>query len=114
MSFMRPEITIKMDWWEVDGDCGMFYYPANCISRDEARREGCLSKVFNIQKITGHGARLSAPGYLDCTEWSVHDTEAEAAQELIDMYYDMSFYEMTADQVDEYLMLVRITKGETP
>lgn len=32
-------------------------------------------------------ARLSAPGYMDCTEWTGgHATEAEAAQELADTY----------------------------
>lgn len=25
----------------------------------------------------GYGVRLSAPGYLDCTEWEVFDTSAE-------------------------------------
>ena len=32
-----------------------------------------------------YGARLSAPGYLDCTEWEVFDTEQEACSYLADM-----------------------------
>jgi len=38
--------------------------------------------------IEGYGARLSAPGYLDCTEWAVFDTVAQAEQYLEEMYGD--------------------------
>lgn len=44
-----------------------------------------------IQAVTAkyaYGARLSAPGYMDCTEWSLHATEAEAREALADMYGD--------------------------
>ena len=34
----------------------------------------------------GYLARMSAPGYLDCTEWSIHDTEEEALAYLEEMY----------------------------
>lgn len=40
------------------------------------------SEPVSWQWITGHGARLSAPGYLDCTEWSIFDTEQEAREYL--------------------------------
>ena len=30
------------------------------------------------ENITGYGARLSAPGYLDCTPWEVFESEQEA------------------------------------
>lgn len=34
-------------------------------------------------------ARLSAPGYLDCTDWSgPFDTTEEAAQALLDLYFE--------------------------
>ena len=36
----------------------------------------------------GYGARLSAPGYLDCTEWAVFETEDEAREYLEEMYPD--------------------------
>lgn len=32
------------------------------------------------------GARLSAPGYTDCTEWCVFDTEKEAHNYLVETY----------------------------
>jgi hypothetical protein len=39
-----------------------------------------------------HGwlARLSAPGYMDCTEWSAHDSWEDAAIYLINTYGDRS------------------------
>jgi hypothetical protein len=45
--------------------------------------EGTIQSWENIK---GYGARLSAPGYLDCTEWAVFDTEEEAEKYLTDMY----------------------------
>lgn len=41
-------------------------------------------QIFVIKE--GYLARLSAPGYMDCTEWSFHDTEEEALAYLEDMY----------------------------
>jgi hypothetical protein len=37
------------------------------------------------ENIKGYGARLSVPGYLDCTEWSVFDTKEEAEKYLDEM-----------------------------
>jgi hypothetical protein len=34
------------------------------------------------------GARYSAPGYLDCTDWCLGETEEEAVQECKDLYGD--------------------------
>ena len=39
------------------------------------------------EEATGFWARLSAPGYLDCTDWSgPFDTEEEAARYLLETY----------------------------
>ena len=40
------------------------------------------------EHIKGYGARLSAPGYLDCTEWAVFDSEDEARQYLEELDED--------------------------
>jgi hypothetical protein len=45
-------------------------------------------KPQSWENIKGYGARLSAPGYLDCTEWTVFDTEDEAREYLEEMYPD--------------------------
>lgn len=36
----------------------------------------------------GWGARMTAPGYMDCTDWSVFPLEAEARKYLDDYYGD--------------------------
>jgi len=40
------------------------------------------------KNVKGFGARLSAPGYLDCTEWAVFETEEEANQYLDELTED--------------------------
>jgi hypothetical protein len=43
------------------------------------------------EKLSGPGwyGRLSAPGYLDCTDWTgPHSTEDEAAEALFELYGD--------------------------
>lgn len=41
------------------------------------------------ENAAGWYSRLSAPGYLDCTEWSgPYETEDEALEDLFEMYGD--------------------------
>lgn len=47
-----------------------------------------VDDVTEISQRTGYGARLSASGYMDCTDWCVFETEAEAIDYLIDTYAD--------------------------
>lgn len=54
------------------------------IAEDYADTRGEIS--FSIER--GYGARLSAPGYMDCTEWSVFRTETEASLWLSEAYGD--------------------------
>jgi hypothetical protein len=44
--------------------------------------------VVWIRLREGYGARLSAPGYLDCTDWCVFETEQEARDHLEEAYGD--------------------------
>ena len=46
------------------------------------------NRVFSVQEREGYGARLSAQGYMDCTEWAVFDTEEEARAYLDETYGD--------------------------
>ena len=39
-----------------------------------------------ITRRQGFGVRLSANGYMDCTDWIVCDTELECFEELLEMY----------------------------
>jgi len=43
-------------------------------------------QFISAEIIDGYGARLSMPGYLDCTEWVVFQSKEEATQYLSEMY----------------------------
>jgi hypothetical protein len=66
--------------------------PSQPLTDDE--REQTIAKIQpyvegtpqSWENIKGYGARLSAPGYLDCTPFTVFDTQEEAEQYLADEY----------------------------
>lgn len=108
MSFMQRQITKKRRWIEIDGTCGVTAVDledltqdqrkiADSVDGDDSADSADLQAHFGeyyegkVQSVTvreGYGARLSAPGYLDCTEWTVFDTVKEAEEHLTDMYGD--------------------------
>jgi hypothetical protein len=106
MAFMEPQITRRIAWVEIDGNCGTTWVPLDDVdakhlnedSRDEVSEsereyfgqyyEGGSKGIRSINVINGYGARLSAPGYLDCTDWAVFDTAQEARDYLTEMYGD--------------------------
>jgi hypothetical protein len=45
--------------------------------------QGCHITQFEIRD--GWGARLTMPGYLDCTEWTIFRTKEEAEEYLKDL-----------------------------
>jgi hypothetical protein len=108
MSFMQRQITRKQTWIKVETTHGTEFLDAVSLGlnlRDsqtathpltDKERETAISKLSDccegtVQEwgtIRGYGARLSAPGYMDCTEWSIFDTELEAEAYLDDIYGD--------------------------
>jgi hypothetical protein len=54
--------------------------------------------VTEIRVRDGWGARLSAPGYMDCTDWDVYATEEEAKKALAEMY---DLCEKCLEELDE-------------
>ena len=43
--------------------------------------------VFDIQRVDGWFARLSAPGYMDATDWlGPYESEKEAAEEVMSLF----------------------------
>jgi len=92
MVFMQRQVTEKKLWWEVDTTHGTKFLPVDLIGKEpadsESFRDYCEGDVLSWEQREGFGARLSAPGYLDCTEWTVFDTEEEAEKYLDEMYGD--------------------------
>jgi hypothetical protein len=79
--FMKPQI-IADKWFTAENEWGdSESVPAEY--EHELRDAG-----FTLEggHSFGYGARLSAPGYMDCTDWVVFDTFEEADEYLAEMY----------------------------
>ena len=100
---MKPEITEKECWWVIYGEEGTYYYPMCQFTKKAA--EDDYPNFDSLDSCTGYGSRLSMPGFLDCTQWAVFDTAAEAAEDLLNQYYDRPDDEMTAEEVLDRLNL---------
>ena len=112
--FMKPQILFGY-WLLVDGACGTEVVPADiigglswmalgcdydtdCMEEDSNLRstidaledfiESNIDDVTSIQLVEGYGARLSAPGYMDSTSWTVFKTR-EDAEEFLREEYDV-------------------------
>jgi hypothetical protein len=93
MSFLEPQL-VKGEWVEVDGPAGTEWIDADLVGTaepyqgpaipiPESLADYCENRtVTEVKLIEGWGARLSAPGYLDCTPWTVFSTEEEAQKYL--------------------------------
>jgi hypothetical protein len=92
MAFMQKQVTEKQEWIEVETTAGTFFVARSWIGESpidaEDLQQYCEGKVLSWEPRIGYGARLSAPGYLDCTEWSVFDTPEEAQAYLDENYPD--------------------------
>lgn len=87
MSFMERQVTRKRAWHKIDGTAGTEWYDAEDFTAEQARAE-YRGEIWSCETIKGYGARLSAPGYLDCTEWTVFKTVQEAEAFLEEQYGD--------------------------
>lgn len=101
-TFMEWQITRKQRWLKVETTQGInfvnVYDTGLDLANSDALADGvtednsadvqayCEGEVQSWENIEGYGARLSAPGYLDCTEWDVFETEQEAEEYLKENY----------------------------
>jgi len=111
MSFMQKEITEKIWWLIADGTNGVECAPLDVFMTDidkafdEVERMtdeddftlvndyfSCgASGMYSLEIAEGYGCRMSAPGYLDCTDWTVFGT-VEACNEYLDIVYKKEKY----------------------
>lgn len=94
--FMKPEL-VDTTWVKFDGDNGVTLVPAEFVSGLDpddnfdanVYQDFYSGKVDSVEIVTGWAARLSAPGYLDATEWmGTYATAEEAALALVEIYSD--------------------------
>ena len=86
MDNMVPEI-VNMSFYDVETDYGSTLVPYYAFNpRDPiACTEG--TRIIKIRETSGWFARLSADGYLDCTEWmGPFDSPEDALKELSETY----------------------------
>lgn len=109
MGFMQPQVW-KTKWVTLDGDQGGISLPFEQLSPDEQKAaiDGPVSvfadyypdgEPLSMHMRVGWGARLSAPGYLDCTEWVVFEDEWDARE-----YLEMTYGETPTDDDVQDLM----------
>ena len=103
MPFMEKQVTDSQKWIEVDTAHGITFLPCDTFGTfgldtaeeltEEAKTDLLqyldvhkIDQIYSAEVREGFGARLSAPGYMDCTEWAVFDTEAGAGAYLEEYY----------------------------
>lgn len=121
MAFMQRQITGRQTWLKVETTQGTEIVPSGLLGL-HVRNSDCQAQPLtqaeldnyskqiheycegipqSWENVMGHGARLSAPGYMDCTEWAVFDTVQEAEQYLDERYPDDEENEMLAEPSEE-------------
>jgi hypothetical protein len=80
--FLEPEFY-EGPWVEIDSVHGSVHWPDDGYSADEYRSFSDDPIAAVTRHRHGVLCRLSAPGYLDCTEWSAFKTRVEAEEFLI-------------------------------
>lgn len=113
MSFMQPELVHGL-WLRVDTMNGTWWVPEDLVGPvflkqgvayevewdslepDSKLRpllndledyvEADRTEIYELTLVEGWGGRMSAPGYLDCTEWVVLPEREDVEAVLEDMY----------------------------
>lgn len=93
MAFMKP-VVYKGEYYEVEANHGEthiipgeFAKPGSPASALADYVDGTIDNPDTVLvRQTGWLARMSAPGYMDCTDWTVHVSEHEAEAYLAESY----------------------------
>ncbi len=96
---MKKQVTQLIRWIEIDGNEGTTCIPFDDVFSTQNKKTLNPSKeivkdyypgreIYTISVRDGYGSRLSMPGYMDCADWTVYDTEQEAIDGLNEMYPD--------------------------
>ena len=81
MAFMEPQITSKEPWYRVETTAGTWWVPADLVGSVRSAsdlRDYVEGEPQEWSPVKGYGVRLSAPGYMDATEWEVYTNKREA------------------------------------
>ena len=117
--FLAPYVTLDT-FIIVDTNCGSFSFPAELVGKDLVERiqdeNATLTNeeqkellqytggytFFSAEVQTGYFSRLSASGYMDCTDWNgPYETLYECVWDLFNNYYDEDDSEAWLDFLNE-------------
>jgi hypothetical protein len=117
--FLSPYVTLDT-FVVVDTNCGSFSFPAELVGENLLARvqdeDAILTNeeqkellqytagytFFSAEVKTGYFSRLSASGYLDCTDWNgPYDTLYECVWDLFNNYFDEEFCSDWLDFLNE-------------
>jgi hypothetical protein len=89
MAFMQKQVD-RFSAWRVETTCGTECVPVDVCGDVENLGQYIEGTEQDAPELVeGWFCRLSAPGYMDCTEWSgPHQTRVQALAELDRMYGD--------------------------
>ena len=91
--FMRPEF-IAGAGYSVETTHGTEFIPEDVCGPAHTTEDiadyiaGDTFGQFTLVRVSGVFWRLSAPGYMDCTDWSFAETLREAVEDCQDMFGD--------------------------
>ena len=86
MAHMKPDV-IRTTMMDIDTNAGSFIVPVDVF--DPADPLACTegTRLFGTEEVAGWFARLSAPGYMGCTDWmGPYNSEREAKADLHFIY----------------------------
>lgn len=87
MSFLKPQYE-QGHWYEVETTEGTEALPVDLVGSCPTRdgfRDYLEGDYLSHERVSGIGVRLSAPGYMDSTPWTVFETREQARKYLQDV-----------------------------
>jgi hypothetical protein len=108
MAFMTASVSYQKDYFMVSDDLEeAVFCKYNSIHLPEGHYDEnddleyqdedvveCIQNIYKEHKVSSfdivykYYGQLEAPGYMDQTDYCFGDSQAEVAQQLLDMYYD--------------------------
>ena len=80
--FLKQDVAYEVEWCNLEPDSKLRPLLNDLEDYVEADR----TEIYELTLVEGWGGRMSAPGYLDCTEWTVLPEREDVEAVLEDMY----------------------------
>ncbi len=81
-TFLKQDVAYEVEWDNLEEDSNLkalVYLLEDYVEADR-------TEIYELTLVEGWGGRMSAPGYTDCTEWTVLPEREDVEAVLEDMY----------------------------